>query len=113
MTAIAFVSGEVPAVTQVIIDPTILSIKAGNSFTFTPYIRATDNATHTLTWTIVPEAGTTIVSGTAVSSAGVLTVAALQEGQFTVKATTTYTTGVDPNEVDHDVVGEAVVKVYK
>lgn len=112
-TAIAFVSGEVPAVTQVIIDPTILSIKAGNSFTFTPYIRATDTATHTLTWTIVPEAGTTIVSGTAVSSTGVLTVAALQEGQFTVKATTTYTTGVDPDEVDHDVVGEAVVKVYK
>jgi len=112
-TAIAFVSGEVPAVTQVIIDPTILSIKAGNSFTFTPYIRATDTETHVLTWSIVPETGTTIASGTAVSSAGVLTVAALQEGQFTVKATTTYTTGVDPNDVDHNVVGEAVVKVYK
>lgn len=112
-TAIAFVSGEVPPVTQVIIDPTILSIKAGNSFTFTPYIRATDSATHTLTWAIVPNAGTTIVAGTTVSSAGVLTVAALQEGQFTVTATTTYTTGVDPDDVDHDVVGEAVVKVYK
>lgn len=108
--AIAFVSGEVPAVTQVIIDPTILSVKAGNSFTFTPYIRATDKEDHVLTWAIVPNAGTNVQAGTTISSGGVLTVAANQEGQFTVTATTTYN---DAEETPIDVVGEAVVKVYK
>lgn len=112
-TAIAFMSDNVPPVTQVIIDPTILSIKQGASFTFTPYIRATDNANHTLTWAIVAAPGTTIVSGTSVSNAGVLTVAATQEGQFSVTATTSYTKPDPEEDITVNVVGESVVKVYK
>jgi len=44
--AVAFVSGAVKAVTQVIVDPTIASLKQGKSMQFTAYVRATDGLDH-------------------------------------------------------------------
>lgn len=86
--AVAFMSGDVPDVTQVIIDPTILAIKPERTHQFIPHIRATDLEPHELTWEITPTAGSTIASGTSINQDGLLTIGATQEGEFTVTATT-------------------------
>lgn len=101
--AVAFVSGTVAPVTQVIVDPTILALKAGQSFTFTAYVRQTDTAAHAVTWSVAGANGTTVQTGTAVDSTGKLTLAANQTGQLSVKATVTV--GAD------DIVGESIVTV--
>jgi uncharacterized protein YjdB len=106
--AVAFVSGEVAPVTQVIVNPTILAIKAGQSYTFNAYVRANDGNDYPVTWGIVPATGVTIAAGTTIDVDGKLTVDATQTGQFTVTATATYT---DAQSVDHDVVGESIVTV--
>lgn len=101
--AVAFVSGDdVPAVTQVIVSPAIASVKQGKSQAFTAYVRATDDKDHKVVWSV--EGGST---GTSISSDGVLTVAANEANQLTVKATVDIGTTDKPKPV----VGEAVVNV--
>lgn len=85
--AVAFVSGTVEPVTQVIVDPTILSLKAGKSFEFTAYVRANDGQDHEVEWSVTAATGSSIAAGTSIDSDGVLTLGATQSGQLSVKAT--------------------------
>lgn len=108
--AVAFVSDpDVPPITNVIVDPTIMSIKQGRSFEYTAYVRATDGQDHPVTWTVEAGTGTTLASGTAIDSEGVLTIGAEQTGNLIVTATASYLDedGVTPIEVD----GESLVTV--
>lgn len=101
--AVAFVSGDdVPAVTQVIVSPAIASVKQGKSQAFTAYVRATDDKEHKVVWSVDGAS-----TGTSISGDGVLTVAANETNQLTVKATVDIGTTDKPNPV----VGEAVVNV--
>lgn len=103
--AVAFVSGTVPAVTQVIVDPTIATVKAGDTFELTAYVRATDGQDHDVTWAVAGStSGTSLASGTAISEDGVLTVAAAQTGELKVTATVTL-------EGDAKVIGESIITI--
>lgn len=102
--AVAFVSGTVPAVTQVIVDPTILAIKAGGTFAYKAYVRATDNTDHPVTWKVVAGTGSTLATGTAIDTNGVLTVGATQTGELIVTAEVTL---ADSKKVT----GESIVTV--
>lgn len=105
--AVAFVSGEVAPVTQVIIDPTIVAIKAGNTFSYNVYVRSTDNEEREVVWTVDATAGSTLDAGTAISSDGKLTISPSQTGELKVLATVTYGDEADETEV----VGESIVTV--
>ena|SRR5690625_105724 len=111
--AVAFVSGEVAPVTQVIVDPQVASIKAGRQMPFNAYVRSTDDETRTVTWEVVKTDGSAVTTGTTItvdnndSSKATLVVADTETGQLTVKATVTYESG----EETVDVVGEGVVAV--
>ena len=103
--AVAFVSGDVPAVTQVIVDPTILAIKAGKSFEFTAYVRSNDNQEHDVVWSVVASAGSVLDAGTSIDANGKLTVSSSQTGQLLVTATVTH--GADDDETK----GESIVTI--
>src|SRR5690625_413067 len=111
--AVAFVSGEVAPVTQVIVDPQVASIKAGRQMPFNAYVRSTDDETRAVTWEVVKTDGSAVTTGTTItvdnndSSKATLVVADTETGQLTVKATVTYESG----EETVDVVGEGVVAV--
>ena len=111
--AVAFVSGTVPAVTQVIVDPSIASVKAGDTFEFTAYVRATDGLDHEVTWSVVASTtATTLQAGTTIDANGVLTVAANQTGELLVRATVVG--GVDTDGAGSDttdVIGESIVTI--
>lgn len=108
--AVAFVSGDVAPVTQVIVDPTILSIKQGRSHTFKAYVRSNDNENHEVDWTVEAVEGNTKESGTSISSEGVLTVDENQEGELIVKGTVSYENDEEEPETIN-VVGESIVTV--
>jgi hypothetical protein len=112
--AVAFVSGTVPAVTQVIVDPTIVSLKAGDTFEFTAYVRSTDGADHPVVWSVVASTSTTTVqAGTTIDANGVLTVASNQTGELVVRATVTGA-GIDTDGAGADttdVIGESIVTI--
>jgi hypothetical protein len=106
--AVAFMSGAVPAVTQVIVDPAILALKQGGTFEYTAYVRATDGNDHDVVWSV--EGGT---GATTITQEGVLTLDANQTGQLTVKATVVGM-GIDTDGAGTDtadVVGESIVTV--
>lgn len=112
--AVAFVSGAVPAVSSVVIDPAILELKQGSSFEFTAYIRATDGNTHTPTWSVLAStSATTVQAGTTVDANGVLTLASNQTGELVVRATVAGVgidiDGAGPDTTD--VYGESIVTV--
>jgi len=102
--AVAFVSGTVDAVTQVIVDPTILSIKQGGEFTYTAYVRATDGNDHPVTWEVKATTGSTVASGTTISADGKLTIGATQTGELSVTASVTL-------EDTSKVIGESIVTI--
>lgn len=112
--AVAFVSGTVPAVTQVIVDPTIATIKAGQTHEFTAYVRTTDGSSPVVTWTVVASnSKTTKQAGTTIDANGVLTVASGQTGELIVKASVA-TGGVDTDGAGADtteVYGESIVTI--
>jgi uncharacterized protein YjdB len=112
--AVAFVSGSVPAVSQVIVDPAIAQVKAGTSFEFTAYVRATDGQDHPVTWSVTASNGsTTLQAGTTIDANGVLTVASNQTGELLVRATSVGT-GVDIDGAgsdNTDVYGESIVSI--
>ncbi len=108
--AVAFVSGDVAPVTQVIVDPTILSLRAGNTFQFNSYVRQNDKEKRDVVWSVTGSTGTVVAGGTSISQSGILTLDKDQTGQLSVKATVTYIDPVDEvSEVD--VIGESIVTV--
>lgn len=112
--AVAFVSGTLPAVSQVIVDPVIASVKAGTTYEFNAYVRATDGNDHPVTWSVVAStAATTLKAGTTISSSGVLTVDATQTGELLVQATCAGA-GIDIDGAGSDttdVIGQSIVTV--
>lgn len=102
--AVAFVSGDVAKVTQVIVDPVIASVKQGNKHQFNAFIRQTDNAKYTPVWTVVGTGTTEVQSGTTIDTKGVLTIDPTQTGELKVVATVTFDT-------DQTCVGESIVTV--
>lgn len=105
--AVAFVSGDVEPVTQVIVDPVIASVKQGKTHQFKAFIRQTDNEVYTPEWSVVGTGTTTLASGTSISTDGLLTVGATQTGELKVVSTVSY--GVDPDITE--VVGESIVTI--
>lgn len=104
--AVAFASGTLPKVTNVIVSPTILALKQGQSHEFTATVRQTDSVSRDVAWSVVAGTGTTVASGTTIDSDGKLTVASDQMmGDLIVKATVTIAEG-------ETVVGEAIVNIY-
>jgi hypothetical protein len=112
--AVAFVSGAVPAVTSVIVDPVIVSLKQGATHEFTAYVRATDGNDHPVTWSVAAStSSTTLKAGTTISTDGVLTVAADQTGELVVKANIAGV-GIDTDGAGSDttdVYGESIVTI--
>lgn len=109
--AVAFVSGEVAPVTQVIIDPTIATIKQGRKMKFNAFVRANDGNDYDVKWKVEPSRSTTKQSGTKIDNEGELTIAENQTGELHITATVTYETGEGENTESHDVVGESIVTV--
>lgn len=112
--AVAFVSGTVPAVSQVVVDPAILTLKAGDTFEFTGYVRATDGQDHPVVWSVVAStASTTKQAGTTIDADGKLTVASNQTGELRVIATVVGA-GNDIDGVGSDttdVIGQSIVTI--
>jgi hypothetical protein len=112
--AVAFVSGAVPAVTSVVVDPVIASLKQGSTYEFTAYVRATDGLDHPVTWSVLAStASTTKQAGTTIDSNGVLTIASNQTGELVVRATVAGA-GVDIDGAGPDttdVIGESIVTI--
>lgn len=103
--AIAFVSGDVPPVTQVIVDPTIATIKQGREMKLNGFIRSNDGEEHEIVWDVdVSNATMTLEAGTVIDDEGNLTVDGAQEGQLSVTATVTHSEDVE-------VIGESIVTV--
>jgi hypothetical protein len=112
--AVAFVTGTVPVVTQVVVSPSIATVKAGSTFTFDVYVRQTDQTVHPITWSVVGStASTTVLGGTTIDANGVLTVAPTQTGELLVRATSAGTgNDIDGAGSDNtDVIGESIVTV--
>lgn len=111
--AVAFVTGDVKEVTSVIVDPTLVSLKAGKSMEFNAYVRNTDKVEREVVWTV--EAGDSVTEldgATSISADGVLTLGTAQRGQLSIKATVS----VDPDNTadsgdEYEVIGESVVNV--
>ena len=108
--AVAFVSGDIAPVTQVIVDPTIASIRQGRTHQFKAYVRANDGQEHKVTWKLEGTNGST-VTGSSVSSDGVVTIGENQEGELLVKATVTYEVEGEEEPETKEVVGESIVTV--
>ena len=104
--AVAFVSGTVPAVTQVIVDPTILALKQNKTHQYNVYVRATDGEEHEVTWAVAGKDGNTVTSGTTVVD-GLLTLAPTQTGELIVKASV----NIGTVELPELVTGESIVTV--
>jgi hypothetical protein len=111
--AVAFVSGTVPAVTSVIVSPSIMALKAGTTFEFTATVRQTDTNTHALTWAVVSTSATAKKAGTTIDANGVLTIASDETEELRVTASTA-DGGVDLDDVGPDttaVIGESIVTI--
>lgn len=107
--AVAFVSDGVKPVTQVIVDPTIASIKQGRQMEFNGVIRINDGKDYDIDWNVEGLQGATL-TGTSIDSDGVLTVGENQIGELRVTATVTYLKPED-GTTEVDVVGESLVSV--
>lgn len=105
--AVAFVSGAVPAVTEIVIDPVISTLKAGQSSKLRAFVRTTDDNNYPVVWSVSGTGTTTVVTGTQIEDTGLLTLAPSQTGELLVKATVTLGTG----ETATEVVGESLVTV--
>lgn len=107
--AVAFVTGDVKEVTSVIIDKSLISLKAGKSVEYLAYVRQTDKVERPTVWSVVAgDALTTVQPTTSIDENGTLKLAANQTGQLKVVATVTVT---PEDGVAYDVTGEALVNV--
>lgn len=106
--AVAFVSGTLKAVTQVIVSPTIAEVRQGDTYQFDAFVRATDGNDHTVTWTVVAStSATTVSAGTTIDDTGLLTVDPAQTGELLVKATVTL---ADSSTVEGDGIVTVLLK---
>lgn len=103
--AVIFKTGTQPAVTSVIVDPPLASIKADRKMQLTAFIRQTDTATYAPVWTVAREDGAEVATGTAINTNGELTIGA-GEAKGNLKVTATVTVGESDT-----VSGEAIVIV--
>ena len=78
-----------PTVTNVTISPSPVTVNRGGNQTFTATVTGTNNPPQTVTWTVT---GGGI--GTSINASGVLTVAATEIANLTVRATSTFDTAV-------------------
>lgn len=108
--AVAFVSGDVQEVSQVIVDPTIASMKAGREKEFTAYVRANDGEEHEVEWDVEATRGSDKEDGTEIDEDGKLKLDDDQEGELLVTATVTITDPEDDDE-EIEVVGESIVTI--
>ena len=110
--AVALVSGDVDPVTQVILEPAILSVKQGRTHQYDAFVRKPNNndTPYELTYSVVADTGSTL-SGTTINSDGLLTVGDNQEGQLIVKATVSFEVGEGEDAETKELVGESVVTV--
>lgn len=102
--AVAFVSDEVPPVTQVIVDPTIASVKSGRTLKFNAFVRQHDSEEYKVVWDVQSDSDEEVELDTTIDKDGKLSVALKQKGQLLVTATVTHSTDVD-------VVGQSIVSV--
>src|SRR5690606_39826563 len=108
-------SSDLAPVTQVIVDPVILSIKQGRKHQLKAFVRSNDDVKRTVVWDVVGTGTTTVSSGTSIDDDGVLTIGEDQLGELKVTATVTYRSeefeedGETP--IMKDVVGESIVTV--
>src|SRR5690606_4630727 len=113
--AVAFVSGDVAPVTQVIVDPVQGAMKAGKEHQLKAFVRSNDDVKRTVVWDVVGTGTTTVSSGTSIDDEGVLTIGEDQLGELKVTATVTYDTGELEEDgetpIMKDVVGESIVTV--
>lgn len=110
--AVAFVSGDVPDVSQVIVDPTIATVKAGKEKEFTAYVRANDEEEHEVKWEVKATDGSDKEDDTEIDDDGKLKVADDQKGELKVIATVEYG-GEDDDGDDEtkEVKGESIVSI--
>lgn len=110
--AVAFMSSDYPAVTQVIVDPTIVSLHPNDTFEFNAYIRQTDETIRTVTWSVEAGTSSSLAAGTTIDADGVLTIGATQSGELKVKATVSGGVDTDGAGADTtDVIGESIVTI--
>lgn len=112
--AVAFVSGDVAPVNQVIINPTVSSLKQGREKQFYAHVRANDGENHEVTWDVTGAGNTTVSGSTSINTDGLLQVAGDQTGELLVTATVTYDTGEtdeEGQEQTQDVVGESIITI--
>jgi hypothetical protein len=114
--AVAFVdSANAKAVTQVIVDPAILSLKPSESFEYTCYVRTTDGVDRPVHWEVsASTSATTLKGGTTIDTNGKLTVASDQTGELLVQAKVSIAVGADTVEGTSDdtyVIGQSIVTV--
>lgn len=105
--AVAFVSAPVKPVTQVIVDPTILSLKSGKDFEFTAYVRGSETDIAPVVWTVEGMNGTIVVAGTTINEDGKLVLAENQTGQLKITASVDFTY----EDEETSVKGESIVTV--
>jgi hypothetical protein len=112
--AVAFVTGTVPNVTSVIVDPTIAEKKAGTTLKLNAYVRSTNGTTYTPTWAVTASTSSTVLkAGTTIDQNGLLTIDPTQTGELSITATVAGQ-GVDIDGAGSDttdVIGEAIVTV--
>lgn len=111
--AVAFYSGTAPLVTSIVVDPVIATLRAGDTFTFTAYVRQTDTVARTVTWSVAAATGSTVASGTAIDAAGKLTIGAAQVGELVVTASIAGV-GIDIDGAGSDtttVSGQSIVSI--
>jgi hypothetical protein len=107
--AFAVADSNLPAVTSVVLSPTINSQKQGSSFEYTAYVRATDGKTHTVTWHVNPStSSTTLKTGTTIDANGNLTVDPTQTGELSVTASVDISAAQDGSKL---VTGESIVTI--
>lgn len=109
--AVAFVSGEVDPVSQVIVNPTIASLKPGRSKQFSAFVRANDGKSHNVAWDVKATDGSKKETQTKIDADGNLTLAEKQTGELKVTATVTYEEGEGDTATTKEVVGESIVTV--
>lgn len=117
--AVAFVTGEVDPVTQVIVTPAIANIKQGRTLDLTAYVRKTDESYEPeIKWSVESNVGGAL-TGTTLQGEGtkaVLQVGPDETNELKITATVTIETeGEDeegaPTTIEKDIVGEAIIVV--
>lgn len=86
--------GDLNRPTSVEVLPTSASVAQSGTQTFAAYVAGEGDISQSVTWGLEVESGGTIKSGTAISSAGVLTVAATQATTKKLYVTATASNGV-------------------